>query len=427
MPATGCERSRYALRTMRGARRTRALLLAASIVATSALRVARPPPMALQRTMRSRPRSSRRRRRCSRPARSRRRARSSPRASGSIPQAARCSTSRCVTSERARPRPPGRSSAMHASSRSATGATIASTLADEHMAALEPKLSKLVVSVAPTADVPDVEVRDGRARRSARRVGHGDARRSRRARDRSGGPGKKRWRTRVTVLPDADLKTVVVPDSEDDLAAPGRRRRPSPPTPVGIERPPPPPRTITPPRSSWGAWARLTRHGSYFGLHAIGKHQDSRDACTTNPCSQTSSHLSDSAKTFADISTVTFAVGVAGLGVGASCGSSRATRAPLATPATAYHALGPHRPRVRTGSRHARFDRALLEALALGNGTVVKRPRQPTRTFSAAQLVGAGSASVNAPRSVNARGLRPQRWNPTGAALARTCAHGGDA
>lgn len=189
-------------------------------------------------------------------------------------------------------------------------------LADEHLRALEPKLSKLVLSVAPTVDVPDMELRvDERAvRRPA--WGTGMPLDPGEHVIEAGAPGKKPWRAQVTILPDADLKTVVVPDWENDAAAPVIPPPTIAPTPAVMERPTPPPsHDHTAALIVGGVSLATIGMASYFGIHAIAKHQESRDACTTNPCSQTSTDLNDSAKTFADISTVTFAVGAAGLGL----------------------------------------------------------------------------------------------------------------
>src|SRR5262249_762573 len=64
-----------------------------------------------------------------------------------------------------------------------------------------------------------------------------------------------------------------------------------------------------------GAGGILT--GGYFGLRAISKHNQSDDACTTNPCSDVSQGLNNDAKTAAEISTGSFACGLVGRGVGA--------------------------------------------------------------------------------------------------------------
>ena len=200
-------------------------------------------------------------------------------------------------------------------------------LVDEHMKTLEPKLSKLVITVPSTADVADVEVRADE--REVRRAAWGTA-----IPVDPGdhvieavAPGKKRWRTQVTVLPDADVKSVIVPDWEDEVGPAPPPVTPPPVTPPGALRPAPPDRTAA--LVVGGVGVASLAFGSYFGLRAIAKHNDSQDACTTNPCSRASLDLSDSAKTFADVSTVTFAVGLAAIGVGVYLWLSNHEQRPL--------------------------------------------------------------------------------------------------
>ena len=274
---------------MRGARRTRALLLAASILATSALRVGRaaadgsPEDDALATTLFKEAKAlleaGNVAEACPKLAESQRlhpggRHAAQPRG---VPRARRQDRDRLGGAPRC-----ARVIAEH------DGRDDRIALADEHLRALEPKLSKLVLSVAPTVDVPDMELRvDERAvRRPAWGTGMPldpgehviDAE----------APGKKPWRAQVTILPDADLKTVVVPDWENDPAAPVTPPPAAPPTPVVMERPPPAPsHDHTAALIVGGVSLATIAMASYFGVHAIAKHRESRDACTTNPCSQT--------------------------------------------------------------------------------------------------------------------------------------------
>lgn len=189
-------------------------------------------------------------------------------------------------------------------------------LADEHLKALEPKLSKLVIVVPHDVDVPAMEVRVDERAVLRPAWGTGIALDPGEHVIEAVAPGKEPWRTQVTVLPDADLKTMVVPAWQDAAAAPVTPPPPIAPSPVVTERPP----VTSPDRTGalivGGIGLGTIAIASYFGLHAIAKHQESQDACTTRPCSSTSTDLNASAKTFADISTVTFAVGIASLGLG---------------------------------------------------------------------------------------------------------------
>jgi hypothetical protein len=189
-------------------------------------------------------------------------------------------------------------------------------LADEHIAALEPKLSKVVVNVSPAADIEGTQVSVDR--RPLRRPAWGTAMPidpgthviEARA------PGKKEWRAEIVVQAEADVATALVPAWEDEVAPVAA------PSPTPAEVPPGPPRALS---STSGRTAALVTGGigvtglvigSIFGLRAIAKHDEGKDACTM-PCSTSLVSLNDSAKTAADVSTVAFAAGVVALGVGA--------------------------------------------------------------------------------------------------------------
>lgn len=194
------------------------------------------------------------------------------------------------------------------------------TLADEHIAALETKLSKLVVVVSPAADVPGLEVSVDR--RPLRRPAWGTAMPIDPGNHviEARAPGKRAWQVEVTVAAEADVATAQVPAWEDE---------PAPAVPAegaSASQVPAGPTPAPPSASSWtrGRTSALVVGGigvtglvigTAFGLHAIAKHEEGKDACTKNPCSTTIGSLNDSAKTAADISTVAFATGVVAIGV----------------------------------------------------------------------------------------------------------------
>jgi len=192
--------------------------------------------------------------------------------------------------------------------------------ATEHMKALEPKLSMLVIVVGPDADRPDLSVtRDGVALGRAvwgtripvdpgTHVVEASA------------PGKTPQRVEVRVGPDGDVQTASLGALQDEPAPPVAPT-PAPVPPLIVAPPPPvtPPPRIEPPPPRAGLSTRRTVAlvtgaaglvglglGSYFGLTAISKH-DSPDAASLN-----SQAASD-----ADASTVSFAVALTALGVGA--------------------------------------------------------------------------------------------------------------
>jgi hypothetical protein len=191
-------------------------------------------------------------------------------------------------------------------------------LADEHLRALEGALSLVVIAVPPSVDVPGLEILvDERviARTSwglATPMDPGEHVVEARL------PGQLPWRTTLVVLPAGDRKTLVVPPWTDGASTP----EPAAPAatslaPAGADRRSGEKPDRTAALVVGGVGVAALAAGTYFGVRAVGKHQDSQDACTTNPCSQASKDLNGTAKTFADVSTVSFAVGLAGIGVGA--------------------------------------------------------------------------------------------------------------
>jgi hypothetical protein len=198
--------------------------------------------------------------------------------------------------------------------------------AEEHMKALEPRLSMLVIVVGPDADRPELSVsRDGivlgRAVWGTRipvdpgtHVIEASA------------PGKARRRVEVRVGPDADVQTATLAPLEDEA--------PPPPPPVVAPPPPPvvapPPRVEAPPPPAGLSSRRIVALatgaagviglglGTYFGVTAITKHNDPNAACpgAASNCSA-QIDLNNQAGFNADASTVSFAVGLAALGVGA--------------------------------------------------------------------------------------------------------------
>jgi hypothetical protein len=199
------------------------------------------------------------------------------------------------------------------------------SLADQHLHAIEGKVSTLVIVVGPDADRPDLSIsRDGTA---VGRTVWG----SRIPMDpgehvvEASAPNKKPWKAIVKVAPDGDVQTVTLKPLDD--AEPG----PAPPLPPppAVQAPLPQPAVVV----TTEHHAMSTRKtiglvsvaagvvglgmGSYFGLVAIQKHGDSGATCTTTPCSSTSTSLTNQAGTAADMSTVALAAGLAALGIGA--------------------------------------------------------------------------------------------------------------
>jgi hypothetical protein len=191
-------------------------------------------------------------------------------------------------------------------------------LADQHLKDLEPRLSWLVIVVPTDSDAPGLEIaRDGtvlgRAAWGTRiPVDPGEHVVAASAR------GKKTARMTVKIVGDGAAETVTIPPLEDEpiVATP-------PPPPIVL-----PPADVTPPTPS-GLSTRRTFAlvaagvgvvgvglGTYFGIRAISKHNDDDATCKTDPC-PTARSLNDDAKSAADVSTISFAVGLVGLAAGA--------------------------------------------------------------------------------------------------------------
>lgn len=195
-------------------------------------------------------------------------------------------------------------------------------IATERLAVVEPQLSRLVIEVPPNSDVTGLEVRrDGAdvaraAWGSALPIDGGEHQIVVRA------PGRLEWTTTIKVLAANDKRTLVVPRLEPELAPPpaptsGSATAPSPPKPV-VE--------ATAPARSGGGQRTLgfivggvgvvgLGTGTYFGQRALSKRDESAALCKPT-CSVRGAQLSNEATANADLSTVSFSVGIAALGIG---------------------------------------------------------------------------------------------------------------
>ena len=204
--------------------------------------------------------------------------------------------------------------------------------ADEHLKALMPKLSMLVIVIPPEVDVPGLTVmRDGltigRAAWGTRipvdpgtHVVEVSA------------PGKKMRQVEVRVGPQGDVQTTTLASLEDApsevapvvSSPPATTSSPD----VASTRAPietksaPAPHPGLSTRREWalvaaGVGVLGVGAGSFLGLRAIGDHHDPGAICTTSPCSSTSVSLNNDAKLSADVSTASFAVGLVAVGLAA--------------------------------------------------------------------------------------------------------------
>ncbi|MBW2526107.1 MAG: hypothetical protein JRI23_18140 [Deltaproteobacteria bacterium] len=200
------------------------------------------------------------------------------------------------------------------------------SLAEERIAALEPKLSRLVVTVAPEAKVAGLVVTvDGTEMGEpvwgiATPVDPGQRKVSARA------PSHEPWETTVTLGAEADQQAVQVPKLEPSATAPAPMPGPTAPAGPGTA-PPPPPDDGAP---SDGSTQRLVGYivggaglasavvGGIFGGLAISKNAEAEDAgCDDTTCpSPDALDASDSAKTNATLSNVFVGAGLGLVAVG---------------------------------------------------------------------------------------------------------------
>jgi hypothetical protein len=192
--------------------------------------------------------------------------------------------------------------------------------ARQHVAALEPHLSRLTISVAPeTARLPDVQVRRDRvvvgtaAWGVASPVDPGEHLIEVTA------PGHRRWSTRVEVGDDADRQELSVPALEekaDDTASPA----------TGDDSTPAKPPAPEAPKSSGGTQRAIgyvvggagivsLAIGTVFGIEAVSKSNDAKAQC--HPCTtQAPVDEMHDAKSSALIADVTLGAGIVAAGVG---------------------------------------------------------------------------------------------------------------
>jgi hypothetical protein len=194
-------------------------------------------------------------------------------------------------------------------------------LATKHIAALEPRLSRLTVAVPADADVPGLVVlRDGSpvgrvAWGTAMPIDPGSHRIE------ASAEGYETWSTTVEVVEDASSLSVDVPALvKKPVAVPDVPPPRVPPTLAPIEpaRERPPDSSATQRVLGWigvGVGTAAVAAGTYFGLRALSKQSQSEDECRT-VCSPQGADLSRDAGRFADYATVSFAVGIVGIGAG---------------------------------------------------------------------------------------------------------------
>lgn len=188
--------------------------------------------------------------------------------------------------------------------------------AKEHIAAIEPRLSRLKIELSPIGDQPDLEVRlDGKvvgrpAFGVAMPVDPGPHEVG------ASAPGKHPWQTTVVAAEGPASVAVVIPALTDapETMTPGA----APASGARTDRPP-----------SDGKAQRIVAYalggvgvvglavGSVFGMKAISKNQESNDkGCTDNHCSPDAAEIRRDAQAAGTASTVAFVIGGAALAGG---------------------------------------------------------------------------------------------------------------
>jgi serine/threonine-protein kinase len=219
--------------------------------------------------------------------------------------------------------------------------------ARQHIAALEPALSRLTIHVAPeTAQLSDLQVkRDDAvvgpaAWAVASPVDPGDHVIEARA------PGKQAWSAHVVVGGNADSKSVTIPLLVDEAKQPDTEAPPE--TPQPSAEVPEHPQTTHPGSGQrlaglllGGAGVAALGVGSFFGIDAISKSNQAQQACPpSSPCLKADAvQTNDDAKSSALVADVVLGVGIAAVGAGAILFFTAPKDRPASPDATSAHAL----------------------------------------------------------------------------------------
>jgi hypothetical protein len=188
-------------------------------------------------------------------------------------------------------------------------------LAQTHIAALEPTLSRLVIQVPEGSDLPELEIkRDGSAVRraawgSAMPVDPGEHLIE------ASAHGKIAWKHSVNVAAKADTKTVVVPALENAPTPPPSAVSTTAPVSVQADT-----RSASRSPAGWvamGFGAVGVGVGTFFGLRALSQQKTADKDCDGDVCHNPTALAANSeAIKSANLATVGFGVGIVGIGVG---------------------------------------------------------------------------------------------------------------
>jgi hypothetical protein len=183
-------------------------------------------------------------------------------------------------------------------------------LADQHVAAIEPSLSRVTINVPPAAAKDALEIRfdDTIVGRAAWGVAMPADPGTHQVR--VSAPGTKTWQTTIEVGAKNDSKQVIVPVLEDAKAAPTAGGR------FDGELSTTASSSKTAAYVIGGLGIVSLGVGAVFGVQAISKSKEAKDACTST-CAASDVDTMNQAKTAAWISNVGVGLGLVGIGVGA--------------------------------------------------------------------------------------------------------------
>jgi len=190
--------------------------------------------------------------------------------------------------------------------------------AREHIAALEPKLSRLTIArSAGATDSVEVRLDDALfgegALGTAVTIDPGAHRIEARA------PGKKPWKTEITIGANADRKVVEIPPLDPE-PKPLASAPPPPPPPIAREPPPPAPAPGGGKTAGFvlgGLGLVALGVGAVAGIEAIAKWNDRTDHCPKDACDAAGLDADKVARRWALLADVGVGVGVVGVAVGA--------------------------------------------------------------------------------------------------------------
>lgn len=186
--------------------------------------------------------------------------------------------------------------------------------AEQRIAAIEPKLSRLSIELAPGADVPGLEIRLDGERLGSAALGVAAPADPGQHTVSASAPGKRSWEHKLEIAAGPAQQSVLVPQLADAPQTPSSAPNPGSPAHGSAS-------TRNTQRISGYALGALgvvgVGVGSYFGLRAIAKNkQSNEEGCSGNLCTEDAAATRRSAASAGTISTVAFLAGGAALATG---------------------------------------------------------------------------------------------------------------